>query len=444
MMIGLAVAEAAFAQGRPSRGQDVLLATVTVRGSANGLLGENETNEGISGNGDTQLTVAFRPSLRRVQLQMGGTTGLRYLGTRDEWLPIGHTGGITFGLPIGRRTSIRAMANAGYIPTFSLVGEPSIPIETLMENPGLLPSVTIDYSLVRRVMYRTGADLSLTHQFRPGTSFTVGGTYDRMTFADKSDPSMGGLNGSARLNHRLTRYLGFHAGYTRRESLVTQRIASPVESVIPESEGLALADGPATTLSVDTDTPVVIEDLDVGLDFLQARSLRLSRKTTLNFSTGSSLVQVDRRPRQIGLTAQASLSYLASASATAALNYSRGVQMVPGISRPVFADTLSVNGVRTIGRRFQLSANSAYSLGHAGDTVQNRGRISNLSGSARAAYTFSERGRLSLDYLVTRHRLGQDVDVVDTVPRFLFRHSLRMSLSFAIPLVRDLTPVSGR
>ncbi len=444
MMLGLAVAAAAVAQSRPPRGRDVLLATVTVRGTGNGVLGESETEEGISGNGDAQVTVAYRPSVGRVQLQLGGTTGMRYLGTRDEWLPIGHTGGMSLGMPLGRRTSIRAMANVGYIPTFSLVGEPSIPIETLMENPGLLPSVTIDYSLVRRVMYRTSADLSLTQQIGTGTSFSVGGTFNQTTFPDKADPSMGGLNGSARFTHRLTRYLGFHAGYTRQEALVTQRISSPVESAIPETEGLALADGLAVTQPVDTETPVVIEDLDVGLDFLQARSLRLSRKTTLNFSTGSSLVQVDRRPRQIGLTAQASLSYLASASATAALNYSRGVQMVPGVSRPVFADTISVNGVRTVGRRFQLSANSAYSLGHAGDTVQNRGRITNLSGSARAAYTFSERGRVSLDYLVTRHRLGEDVGVVDTVPRFLFRHSLRMSLSFAIPLVRDLTPSRGR
>jgi len=427
-----------LAQGRPPRGVDVLLATVTMRGSADGTLSSATDAAGRAANGDAQVMLVYRPQWRAASVQVGGTTGLRYLGARDELLPIGHTVGATVGVPIGRRTMVQGMANAGYIPTFSLAGAPSIPIETLMENPGLLPSVTIDYSLVRRAMYRSGVSLNANHAFTRRTSLTVGLNVDRSTFTDKADPSMGSLNASVRLSQRLTRYFGVRAGYARRQASVTQ-FGTP-----GASPAGVVTNGTTAAVPGVTSTPLVVEDLDIGVDFAQAKALRLSRRATLNFSTGSSFAQVDRRPRRFGVTVQSSLAYLVSASTNATVNYSRGVQLVPGVSRPVFADAVSVNGSQQVGRRMTLQAATNYSLGNASDTVQGSGRISNLSGSAQAGYLFSQRGRFSLDYLVARHRLGSGVDVVQGVPRYQFRHSVRATVTYAVPLVRDMSPRAGR
>ena len=343
-------------------------------------------------------------------------------------MPIGHRLGAGVGRSLGRRTQLRAVGSVGYIPAYSLVGEPSIPLETLVENPGLLPSVSIDYSLAKRVMYTSAGEVSLSHQLTRSGALTIGANVNRTKFANAEDPGLVDSNVSARYSQRLTRNLGFHVGYGHRLAAFSRE-----GGVLPGADVL----DPAVAMAQRT--PVTIEDLDIGLDFLEGRTFALSRRASLDFSTGSAFSKVGTQPRRFSITGAARFSYAVTRNGTIGFSYNRGVQFVPGFAVPVFTDAVGLNASQGVGARLVLTASTNYSIGDVGGVGGAENRHTSLTGSARGSYRLSRDAQFGIDYLVYRHRLGQAVDVIQSVPRYQLQHSVRASVTYTLPIVRDMT-----
>ena len=149
--------------------------------------------------------------------------------------------------------------------------------------------------------------------------------------------------------------------------------------------GYGYSEGRTATLA--SDDAIRNHTIDAGVDF--SRSLSFSRRTTLTFGTGSSvIVENDRSHYQV--IGNARLNREIRRTWHAALAYDRNVGFLETFSEPVFSDSASVSVGGLINRRTQFHAGTALSVGEVG-----------LSGADNGynSYTTS----IGVDFGLTRH-----------------------------------------
>jgi hypothetical protein len=271
-----------------------------------------------------RVNSSFTTRGRRVTFNLAGGTEYRYQSTTGAVADQGRHG--TIGLEAGGRTTRIALEQTvRQLPFQQLVGLPSV------LGPGNSIDTSADHALdgVSNTVY--GSSVSVTRTLgRDGTlSFDYGLGITRTVARPSHDVHRGG----ALFTHRVGRGLDLRLGYHAR-------------SRQPEPDSVV--------------APLLSHDLDVGFAF--TRGLSVARRTTLTFSSGSSIVSSDFG-RQYVLTGSAALSHAIGRTWNASLTLDRGLDFPDALPQPVIADTLTVGLGGSWGRRFNLRARAMGGLG---------------------------------------------------------------------------------
>jgi len=405
-----------------------------------GVAGQSgRRTEGIfgSGVGDTGHSLIFTGQVGGGvdQLWIPETTGVEEPADFDETARFGHwSGNLQYALSRQRAAvSISAGSSGRHYPdssgrdtlstAVSGVGQVSITARTLLdgsfsatERPasllslnyglpeGLLPS---DYA-AGSVDYRTyQGQLGVSRQLTRRSTLAVGYGQREITSSQPSATrDRSSRTGFVRYTHSLSEAWGVRLGYGR------------TSYEAPRTDGLE----PLNTTA---------DNVDVGIDF--ADSLALSRRTTLEISSGSVYASDGERDLftvvgRVALTREMGRSWFAS------LGYSRSLGYVETYADPTLVDEVSGSVSGLMGRRVQFSSGAGVSRGTVGFADSEDRHYVTYWGQVGISTALNRFLGIRADYSVGRYRFDQFV-VPDAfgVPSVRYQ-SVRVGLDLWAPL----------
>jgi hypothetical protein len=305
----------------------------------------------------------------------------------------------------GRRTGLRLFQNVAYVPYQQFFATTA---------PGLSPfsGVTGDGTIAdragrQRSTTTVATSVSAARQLSRWVVLT--GAYDNQyrhlgAATDLTDSSSDTMvhNLSARLNRQIGRYSVLFAGYGTRFQTQTSPGVEPLRS----------------------------HDISLGLD--RSQQLSLFRKTTLRFSTGSSIVRVTGGHRVL-LTGMATLRHELTRTWALELYTNRGVTYLEGVRDPVVANSLYVRTSGHLLPRTELFAQGGYSKGALG--------VSGPTGNYNVYSTsFQVRTRLTSSVGVYgewngyKQRADTAAGLPDALVRDLYRQGFRIGVLMTVPI----------
>ena len=308
------------------------------------------------------------------------------------------SGNVTVATDIGAKTKIQASQDVTYLPYYELkilnglVPQDSEPIRS-------------DAALTAHDSHGYTGHFGLVEQFTPRSALTVEYEYRYTQFSASARPFVWQL-GRARFSHHLTRAAALRVGYGYGTGQFGQQAGT---------------------------APLVTHDLDLGIDY--SRALAFSRRTTISFGSGSTLV-----PSAQGLgyyvNADASLNRQIGRTWKASLLYHRGVQMTEGIAEPLYVDTAIVRLGGFVTRRFSFTVNGAYSSGRIGIAAENR-RFTTYTAESDLRIAITRILAAYVHYMNYRYAFDSAADVPFGLPPLMNRQGLRVGISGTLPLVRS-------
>lgn len=370
------------------------------------------------GNGGVNLSSDLQTSFKydstpgsALSWRIGAGSAGRQQQNADGFMFLGSNLGAGLGFTLGRKTRVEASGSFGYVPSYSLVASPSDFLNDLnaaadLETLGQVPRAAVDYSLGRRPAYNSGASVSLSRQLGARGSLSMSYSLQRTEFSNAEDPSLRSWSAGARYRYKLWKNIGLRLGYGRR--IARYRLAT----------------GPSD---------VAIDDMDAGLDY--SRPLRLSRNTTLSFSTGSTLTR-NTGPVRVNVTGSAHLDHSVGRTGRLSLSYDRGARLMQGFTQPVFSDSVRAGASVKLASRFSLSASAEGTNGKVGAS-SDQNHFRNYTGSTRLSVSVTKRSGLYAEYLYYRHDLGPMVDAVGTPPGAHGRQTGRVGFTLLVPVIRE-------
>ena len=362
---------------------------------------------------------SYRPLEReRLKVQFIAQTGTRHYLALHEFTPTGHNAQLSAVVPLGR-TSINVTESVTYTPNYSLVGN----LTLIPDDTGAISSSWVDYSVARNpsVSSLTNVGLIWAISSRAGLGMSYG--LRRTAFTDGTGADLTYSGAGARFGYRLTKFLNFRAGYARRLGSYGLTAGSPDDLT---GSPVFLAGAP----------DIFVDDVDIGLDFNnnQSRAIKLGRKTTLAFGTGSSIVTEETRHRFM-LTGSATLVRELGRKGSAALSYERGVQMIDGLRAPVFADSVRGSVTASLTSRVSLTNGITYTFGAVGLRSGNND-YRTVSGSSEVNVDVTRGTALYVGYIYAANTLGSSVELPIGVPNVYGRQSVRVGLSVRMPVIQ--------
>jgi hypothetical protein len=332
------------------------------------------------------------------RLSLTGGSALRYEPQLDHLLTANYQGTVAFTSPLWHGSRLDVSQGAAYTPYYQLQLFPTISVEAA-DAP---PRPSTDYAIWQQPAYTFNSAIVFSQTFSVRTGLQL--AYDRrnvMFTGQAQDLLTDGA--SVKFTHRFTRSLGIHLGLGTRTALYGG-VASP--------------------------NVVRVQDIDIGID--SGRSISLSRRTTLSFSTGSSLIpQGDKYYYRV--TGDASLRREIGRTWTANLQYSRGLRFIEAVPYPFLSDSVSAGVRGNLNRRWDLGASGGYSNGQVG-VIATNGTYGAYTGSAQLGVSITRHYALYSEY-VFYHYLFTQESVAGAFPARLDRNTARIGLKLWFPLL---------
>jgi hypothetical protein len=396
---------------RPSRevlsGSFSMATTADDNGRATAADARPEEFRGRQISGVGQASVSFTPlESSGMRLKFDAATGMQYVASLNTVLMTGKAGSASFGFPIGKLLNASVAHSASETPNYSLVTT-FMPPDTVAPLESL---VAPDIALQRNPSVSTSTGLGVGRSLGRKASIAFSGDVRRTRFKNGTLPRLTAFSGRLQGTYQLWKTVGIRLGYGRQAGVYrTESTVSPMQAA---------------------------DSIDAGLTF--NRSLAITRRTTIAFSSGSSIVD-NGGSRQIGLIGSGNVSY----AGLATLSYNRDVRMVGGFSAPVFTDTLTANAGTRSWRGLQLSTSASYSLGKVGAGDQ-QSSFSTWAASAQMSANLLRAVGLSVGYSIYEQRnVAALINPADTT-RTQRRQSVRAGLSVRMPFWRTaLRPERG-
>jgi hypothetical protein len=242
-------------------------------------------------------------------------------------------------------------------------------------------------------------------------------TYDRRQtrFSDDNLDLLSQRIGAI-VSHRFTQDLSLHTGYGYRTA----------NNVIP---GLA---------------NIRYHELDLGVDY--TRALSLSRRTTIAFGTGSAILPRDQYSLTPGETvARPASSFVVNGRATlmrrmgrtwqAAVDGSRGVQVLEGFVQPLIVNTLAANVGGNLSRRTSFSSAAGFTSGTVGVGGGPGTNYQMWNVSVAFQRAISRRWAFDTHYTYFENRYGKAVLLPTGVLNEFQRQTLRIGLTWRTPIL---------
>ena len=320
---------------------------------------------------------------------------LRYFSIQPELLPSNVYGGASISTRVSRRVSFRGSINAGFSPfySFGTFLLPSSMQDVRIPSP--------DQNIARMDTNTSGGSASLSWTLSSRSSISAGYTLDYVTApSDAYRVFTQGINGG--YQRRMTRYATLRLGYGYRRS-------SQYFQDVPNFE---------------------THTLDTGVDY--RRPISSSRRTTVGFSTGLSLLN-EGGLRTFNVTGGASLAYQMRRTWSTGVYYSRDTGKVGAVLTPFVYNTLSGNISGLWTRRFGFAGGGGVSFGQSAVLLENT--YDAIYATARFHYDLSRHLPVYVEYVYYQYGFEQSSTLAPGFPMSMQRNGVRFGLGWSTPLI---------
>jgi hypothetical protein len=331
-----------------------------------------------------------------------GTAIGRYYPDLHELSALEGGGGASFASDLGRRTKISLSQNFTYKPYYDInflgsIAPSGAAVVDVGDHAGQI-------GLGPRSGYGIDGRFGLTRTLAARSSLRADYSYRLMQFSG-SDENFSWRLASIGYARNLTRYAALRVGY-----------------------GYGVGKNDVAVGASST----VNHNLDLGVDY--DRQLSFSRRTRLNFSSGSTAV-VDAGVTRYRLIGNAGLDHEIGRTWKAQASYNRGVQYLPGFARTFYSDTAQVGVAGLLGRRLGAGLAGGFSAGQLGfgDTAE---AYSSQTANGDLRLAVSQTLSFFAQYTYYRYGFDAGAPVPFGLPPRLDRQSIRFGISGWLPLIR--------
>lgn len=362
--------------------------------------GVNDSFVGFNGRAEVEK------ASRSLEFAANGSASIRSLDGVKEWADAGFSGGVSLGSLRTRRLTWRVMQSVTYAPINALSFYPT---------PGAAPIADFRLASERQFSSDTGA--LVTYGLSRASELSFSATLGALEAPDGSDSMLTRWTVNGRYTHRAGRYARIYGGYGVSLSTL------PTASTPPPTE-----DGtPAPAVMRTT-----LHNIDAGVDY--ARSLSISRRTSLGFRTGSTAFRDSSNNLQFDVIGSAGLTHQIGRTWDASVMYERSVRFVPAFADPFVGSGVSgqLNGRLTRRTAVRIAAN--WMKGRVGvEGGDNRADSSSVSAQYR--WGLSPRLAFFAEYFLFRTALGSDIVLPGALPNDAKSHAIRVGLSLGTTLL---------
>jgi hypothetical protein len=302
-----------------------------------------------------------------------------------------HSGYGSMDVQASRRTTLRAAGGVFYTPFHQILGVPG------ENDPGVA----------------AGSDASV------GTNAST--TYSAAT----SVARQAGRHGLLTLDYdgRVTRFTSGEGDTT------SHRAAAAYSHEFAQGVAFRFGDG-IRVLQAGTAERIVTQDIALGIDV--NRTLTSTRRTSLSFTTGSSLMQTDTGLRFVP-AGSATLTHRLGRSWQTAVKFDRGLQVADLVPQPFVANNSSMVMDGFLGRRASVRVRGGYSFGNF-DLDGSSSPYESYIAEARAAVALGRHFQVYMEHLYYRYRFPDSLTLPTDVPLRREQYSLRFGLDIWAPL----------
>jgi hypothetical protein len=358
-----------------------------------------------------QPGINYTLSHRRMQVGVTEASAVGYYPDFHEVKSISHTAGAGLSVQASQRTSIFVNQTAAYSPSY-LYGlfptQPDIaPGDPIPAAPNYATTNLESYT------YGTNANLSFASSRRTGVS--VGGNYHYTDFTHETsvqrDQTTEGLDGQ--FSYQRTRNLALRIGY----HYLTGNLGYGG--------------------SIDTNE----NRLEGGMSY--SRPLSATRRMNFSVNVGSSAVtssgaspELQVPDRMYRASADASFDYPLTSSWHAHGSFRRGLEFVPGLAQPVYANGIAAGTDGLLSHRVEIGLAGGYSQGRSALTPA-ASQFDTYNGSVRVQYALSNATAIHVEYLYYFYDFLGDVLVISGAPSRMERNGVRVGLRLLVPALRN-------
>ena len=354
--------------------------------------------------------VDYRLNHRRYQVGVSGASALGYYPDVHEVRSISHNFGAGFSAKASPRATILLNQTAAYSPSYFYglfpTGAEVAPGDTQPNAPNYAVNESESYS------YGTTGTLSLGLSQR--TTALIGGNYRYTDFSHETllqqDQASQGFDGQ--LSYQSTRNLALRLGY----------------HYLSGNVGYGGA--------VDTNE----NRLEGGLSY--SRALSSTRRMTASFDLGASAVSSNGAPAELQVpdrllraSVDASIDYPFALYWGLRGAYRRGLEFIPGLAQPVYANSVSAGLDGLLTRRVELGFGGGFSQGRSALTA-GASQYDTYNGSARLQYALTTSTAIHVEYFYYFYDFLGDVLVVSGAPQRMERNGVRIGLRLLVPAFR--------
>jgi hypothetical protein len=318
---------------------------------------------------------------RKMQAGLTATSALRQYTEFDDYT-MTHAVGAGFAMQFARRTTLFVNQSANYSPPYLFGLFPTVDTA----SPGDVIAGGPNYVLDDTESLSYESIVTVEHGLTRRGTISVSGDYRFTDFLDNSrgrpDVSSSGLR--TQYSYAFGRNTAFTAGYHYRSG----------------------------ELGFGTTAVTSEQGVDVGLEY--SRRLSPTRRATLNFSVGSSTMDLPSVPaagivegRQSEVSAEAALNYQFNRTWMLRGAYRRGAEFVAELSYPVFVDGFTAMLTGDMGRRVHYSSSAAYSSGQGLQPGTNQDLVT-YTGDVRLSFDIFRRIGSFVEYLYYSYDFSQN------------------------------------
>lgn len=361
-------------------------------------------DSGLQGGGFYSIATSdlrYRRSWRRTSLDASGGASFAYywdsaeVDTLVDWLNVRIAGS-------GRRTTYRLSQNINYQPHYGFSTFPGL---SRIQEPNEYYGQINDFARQTRsaLTFDTDADVNRA----VGRHSGIGAAYSlHLVNFQSEERAFRDQSVGAYFQRGFSRSTALRLGYTYR------------------SANYAL-----TSLEV---LPVAGHNIDLGLSY--NRALGRTRRTTVSFNTGSSVLSTTTRKyyRAVG---SASLGRQFRRTWTLVIDYQRGFQFVEGFAAPFFMDSVTFGTGGHWGRRVEFRGTAAYSNGQPGLTVQVQ-QFASFTGNASVSYEVRRGLAIRSDYYYYYYQFPRNYMLPVGLAERLNRQGVSVVAAVSLPVIR--------
>jgi hypothetical protein len=338
--------------------------------------------------------------------------------------------GITTGLSYRRKTR-NATLNAGFgnaLRLYELTGV------TTTEHSGY---GSMELRASRRTVVRAATGVLYTpfHQILglPISTDTASGS-DAAVATDASTT----LTGGASVTRQMGRRGLLTAGYDGRVTAYTSGQQGPVSHQAGAAysyefaRGIALRLGDGVRmLKAGAGDRIVAQDIALGIDV--NRSLTASRRTSVTFTTGSSITS-NESGHQLVATGSATFAHRIGQTWQTAVTFDRGLQVADLLPKPFIGNSTGFTLGGFLGRRASMRLRGSYAFGDF-DLNGSSSRYVSYIAEARGAIALGRHFQLYAEHLYYQHRFPDGTPLPADVPFRRVQHGTRFGLEIWTPLM---------